>query len=52
MRRKTTGACKSPRNIRTWSRVFGRLSRLLARPKSAQTNEYDDIRYVLPFFLP
>jgi len=54
MRMKPTGACKSPRNIRTWSGVLGRLSRLLAGPKNAHTNleEYVEARYVLPYRLP
>jgi hypothetical protein len=54
MRTKITGACKSPRNIRTWSGVLGRLSRLLAGPENTHTDieEYVEARHVLPYRLP
>jgi hypothetical protein len=54
MRTKPAGDCKSPQNIRTWSGVLGRLSRLLAGRKNTHTNieEYVEARYVLPYMLP
>jgi hypothetical protein len=52
MRTNAERNVKSPSNNRTWSAVLERLSRILARPKDAYTNECDDIRYVLPFYLP
>jgi len=54
MRTKTTFDCISPPNIRTWSGVLGRLSRLLAGPNNTHTHieGYVEARYVLPYMLP
>jgi hypothetical protein len=52
MRPKIERSWKSSANNHIWSGVLDRLSRILACRKDAYTNVYDDIRYVLPFYLP
>ena len=54
MQTKTRGGCKSLPNIRTWSGVLVRLSRLLAGHKNQHTDieKYVEARYVLPYMLP
>ena len=52
MRMKLDARCKSSRSNHIWFDVLDRFSRLLARPKDTETNDYDDIRFVLPFYLP
>jgi hypothetical protein len=54
MPKKATGGCKFSPNIRNWSGVLDRLSRLLTGPKNPQSKTEEDVevRYVLPYRLP